>query len=134
MERSLESRALLALWAGAHGSDQPVAAVHKSDSAAARPAGRSLERRIFRDVLRHEIRPRYRPTIPGARLPQASLLQRVRFGPLHELVEDDKVLLDVGKNNAGTIEVCIGAIAGRIFELAVLEQLLAEGRARAERD
>jgi hypothetical protein len=54
--------------------------------------------------------------------------------PLHELVEDDKVLLDVGKNNAGTIEVCIGAIAGRIFELAVLEQLLAEGRARAERD
>jgi hypothetical protein len=30
--------------------------------------------------------------------------------------------------------VCIRAIAGRIIELAVLEQLLAEGPARAERD
>jgi hypothetical protein len=56
-----------------------------------------------------------------------------RENPISELVDGTTILLDVSKNDQGTLEVAFhGALQGRVLSLELLERLLGEGRRLAE--
>jgi len=55
--------------------------------------------------------------------------------PIYELIEKDRVLLDISANDDGVIEVAIHeASVNRIFEFEQLNRILMEGRKLVEND
>jgi len=52
-----------------------------------------------------------------------------RDSPIYELLDGDVIILDVAQDKSGNLEIAFheGA-SGRILELAILEQLLAEAK------
>ena len=53
--------------------------------------------------------------------------------PVFELVDGEDILLDISKNDLGTVEVAFhAALSGRVMEWSTIERALIEGRGLAD--